>query len=61
LGPPHPISLRSIDLSPLGRGDLASAAVCACIYLGVVVGLFRLTEPLRIARSVLQGRLRSKQ
>jgi O-antigen/teichoic acid export membrane protein len=40
---------------------VASAAVCACIYLGVVVGLFRLTEPLRIARSVLQGRLRGKE
>jgi O-antigen/teichoic acid export membrane protein len=35
-----------------------SASVCACIYLAVVVGLFRVTEPMRISRSVLQDRLR---
>ena len=40
---------------------LSSAALCACIYLIVVVGLFRLTEPLRLARSVVQDRFRSKQ
>jgi PST family polysaccharide transporter len=35
-----------------------SASVCVCIYLAVVVGLFRLTEPMRVARSVVQDRLR---
>jgi PST family polysaccharide transporter len=35
-----------------------SASTCACIYLAVVVGLFRLTEPMRLARSVVQERLR---
>lgn len=38
-----------------------SAVVCACIYLIVVVGVFRLTEPMRIARSVVQDRLRSRR
>ena len=38
-----------------------SAAFCACIYLIVVVGVFRLTEPIRLARSVVQDRLRSNQ
>jgi O-antigen/teichoic acid export membrane protein len=38
-----------------------SGTVCACIYLIVVVGLFRHTEPLRIARSVVQDRLRRKR
>ena len=38
-----------------------SASVCACIYLGVVVGVFRLTEPMRVARSVVQGRLRGSR
>jgi O-antigen/teichoic acid export membrane protein len=37
---------------------VSSACVCACIYLVVVIGLFRLTEPLRVARSVVQDRLR---
>ena len=37
------------------------AACCACIYLMVVVGGFRLTEPLRLARSVVEGRLRSRR
>jgi polysaccharide transporter, PST family len=37
---------------------VSSASVCACIYLIVVVGLFRLTEPIRIARSVTWDRLR---
>jgi len=36
----------------------ASTGVCACIYLFVVVGLFRLTAPLKLARSVVQNRLR---
>ncbi len=39
----------------------ASASVCACVYLIVVVGLFRLTAPLRLARSVVQGRFRSQR
>lgn len=39
----------------------SSASVCACIYLVVVVGLFRLTEPARIARSVVQDRFRSNR
>ena len=37
---------------------LASTGVCTCIYLVVTVGLFRVTEPMRIARSVVQVRLR---
>jgi len=39
---------------------VASASVCACVYLAVVVGLFRLTEPMRVARSVVQDRLRNR-
>src|SRR5262249_1354906 len=31
-----------------------SACFCACIYLGVVVGLFRLTEPIRVAGRIVQ-------
>lgn len=38
---------------------VASATLCACVYLVIVVGLFRITEPLRIALSVVRGRLRS--
>jgi len=38
---------------------VASAGICACLYLIVVVGLFGVREPLRVARSVVQGRLRS--
>jgi len=34
-----------------------SASFCACIYLTVVVGLFRRTEPLRVARSVVRDQL----
>lgn len=40
---------------------VVSASVCACIYLAVVVGLFRRTEPMKVAGSVLQGRLRSSR
>jgi PST family polysaccharide transporter len=39
----------------------ASVSACACVYLIIVVGLFRLTEPLRLARSVVQDRLLSKR
>lgn len=38
-----------------------STCFCACIYLTVVVGVFRLSEPLRVAGSVVQGRLRSNR
>jgi PST family polysaccharide transporter len=38
-----------------------SASVCVCIYLAVVVGLFRLTEPMRVARSVMRDRLRGSR
>jgi len=40
---------------------IVSTSFCACIYLIVVVGLFRLSEPLRVARSVVHGRLRSNR
>lgn len=36
---------------------VCAGAFCACIYLAVVLGLFRRTEPLRVARSAVQGRL----
>jgi PST family polysaccharide transporter len=39
----------------------SSLSVCACIYLVIVVGLFRLSEPLRVARSIVQDRLLSKR
>jgi O-antigen/teichoic acid export membrane protein len=39
----------------------SSAAFCACLYLIVVVGLFRLTEPMRVARLAVQDRLRSNR
>ena len=38
-----------------------SMIICAVIYLTIAVGLFRRTEPLRIARSVVQDRLRSNR
>jgi O-antigen/teichoic acid export membrane protein len=34
----------------------SSAAFCACLYLLVVVGLFRLTAPLKVARTVVLDR-----
>lgn len=37
---------------------IVSTCICAGIYLAIVVGLFRLTEPIRVARKVVQGRLR---
>ena len=39
---------------------LASASICTCVYLGVVVGLFRRSEPLKLARSLVRDRLRRK-
>src|SRR5262249_26291915 len=38
-----------------------SAAFCMTIYLVIVLGLFRLTEPITIARKVLQGGLSSRR
>jgi len=40
---------------------VASAILCACIYLALVVGLFRRTAPLRVARSVVQHRFRGNR
>lgn len=37
-----------------------SAAFCACFYLAVVVGFFRLMEPVRIANSVVRDLLRNR-
>ena len=36
---------------------VSSAVLCACMYLLVVVGAFRRTEPLMVARSVVKGLL----
>jgi hypothetical protein len=36
-------------------------AFCAAIYLLIVVGGFRLREPLRLAHSVVQDRFRTKR
>ena len=40
---------------------LLCTGFCACIYLIVVVGVFRLTEPIKIARSAVQDRFRSNR
>jgi len=40
---------------------IVSASFCVCVYLAVVVGLLRLSEPLRVAASVVQGRLRGNR
>jgi PST family polysaccharide transporter len=37
-----------------------SGASCTCLYLAMVVGLFRLTEPVRVAGSILQDLLRRR-
>jgi PST family polysaccharide transporter len=39
---------------------LLSGASCTCLYLAMVVGLFRLTEPVRVAGSILQDLLRRR-
>ena len=39
---------------------VACTGLCAGIYLIIVVGVFRRTEPLKVARSVVQGRLGRK-
>jgi PST family polysaccharide transporter len=36
---------------------LLSASICACTYFIIVVGLFRLTEPIKVASTVLQDQL----
>jgi PST family polysaccharide transporter len=36
------------------------AAFCACIYLAIVVGVFRFTEPIRVAGAVAKDLLRSR-
>jgi O-antigen/teichoic acid export membrane protein len=38
-----------------------STAFCICIYLIIVVGLFRLTEPIKVAGKVVQDQLRRKR
>ena len=40
---------------------VVATSLCACIYLVIVVGVFRRTEPLRIARSAIQGRFGRKR
>jgi O-antigen/teichoic acid export membrane protein len=39
---------------------LLSTSFCACMYLIIVVGLFRLTEPIKVAGSVVQDLLRNR-
>jgi PST family polysaccharide transporter len=39
---------------------LLSGAFCTCFYVAIVVGLFRLTEPIKVASSSLQDLLRSR-
>lgn len=46
---------------PILARIIVSTCFCAFIYLTIVVGLFRLSEPLRVARSVVQGRLRGNR
>jgi PST family polysaccharide transporter len=38
-----------------------SAGFCVCIYLGLVVGIFRVTEPIRVAGAVMQHQLWRKR
>jgi PST family polysaccharide transporter len=39
---------------------LLSGAFCTCLYLVVVVGLFRLAKPVRVAGSIAQNLLRGR-
>lgn len=53
-----------LQTTALGHGSsivriAVSTVLSACIYLAVVAGLFRRTEPLRLARSVVQDRFGS--
>jgi O-antigen/teichoic acid export membrane protein len=40
---------------------IVSTSICACIYLAVVVGLFRRTKPLKVAYSIVQDRFRANR
>jgi len=40
---------------------ILSTVFCACIYLAIVVGLFRRTKPLKVAYSVVQDRLKGNK
>jgi len=53
--------MSSLAHWPILARLFVSATLSACTYLIVVVGLFRVREPLRVARSVVQGRLRSNR
>lgn len=55
------LQMTALGHLPVLARILMSTCVCACIFLTVVVGLFRLSEPLRVARSVVQSRLRSNR
>jgi len=37
-----------------------SAGFCSCVYLGIVVGLLRLTEPIKLASSILWDLVRNR-
>jgi hypothetical protein len=37
-----------------------SAGFCVCIYLAIVVGLFRLREPIKVAGSIVLDLLRKR-
>jgi PST family polysaccharide transporter len=37
-----------------------SGGFCVCIYLAIVVGLFRLIEPIKVAGSIVQDLLRNR-
>jgi O-antigen/teichoic acid export membrane protein len=47
------------DYSGLVR-ILLSSGFCICIYLAIIVGVFRLTEPIKVAGSVVQDLLRNR-
>ncbi len=40
---------------------LVSTVFCICIYLIIVVGLFRLTEPIKMARGIVQDQMSRKR
>jgi len=40
---------------------ILSAGLCGCVYMLVAVVVFRVTEPMRVARSVVQDRLRGNR
>jgi PST family polysaccharide transporter len=40
---------------------LLSGAFCVCLYLGIVVGLFRLAEPIKVASSVAEDLLTNRR